>query len=350
MSREWLAALALTALVLAGLIFALSRLGAALSAAETSIAPDSYQYPPESAYLASSEHLIGGAFLIGGPDVSAALDDSLSRDGVEETIGELTTIEGVSLLASTPPHPNEDFGPARDSKITYFVQPGDTLSGLAEKFGISQNTILWANNLRSVHSLTIGQKLEILPVDGVIHTIKKGDTVSSVALKYKGDIEEIIAFNDLPADGFLSEGAAIIIPDGAMPLPRFYTSNQSQYLTSLPYYAGYYLMPTTGFNWKRLHPHNATDIANTCGTPIYAAAAGTVAISDEVGWNGGYGKYIRINHLNGTATLYAHNSRNLVVTGASVTQGQQIALMGTTGRSTGCHVHFEVRGARNPFL
>jgi murein DD-endopeptidase MepM/ murein hydrolase activator NlpD len=108
------------------------------------------------------------------------------------------------------------------------------------------------------------------------------------------------------------------------------------------------IAPTSGKNWGRLHGKYGVDIASACGTPIYAAAAGTVTLADSVGWNFGYGKYLMIRHSNGVITLYAHTSRIVVEQGQQVAQGQLIALMGTTGRSTGCHLHFEVRGAPNP--
>lgn len=349
LGREWFSALIIIILVLAGIFFAISKLAASFKT--DSAATTDYVAPQEIIYVAPGDFASKGAFLIDSKPSLAFSDDSLGRGGLQNgSSDDLILVGGTALLAYTPPGPIEDFADFRNSAITYEVQSGDTLSQIAEKFEIGVNTLLWANNLPSIHSIVIGQKLKILPIDGVFHTIKKGDTVSSIASKYKGDMEEIIAFNDLPADGFLVKGETIIVPDGKMPLPTNYTSSQQRYIASLPYYAGYYLMPTTGFNWKRLHPHNAVDIANACGTPILAAASGTVAISDGVGWNGGYGKYIRISHSNGTATLYAHNSQNLVSAGEWVEQGQTIALIGTTGRSTGCHVHFEVRGARNPFL
>ena len=99
---------------------------------------------------------------------------------------------------------------------------------------------------------------------------------------------------------------------------------------------------------SRIHGQNGVDVASACGTPIYAAAAGAVILSDGIGWNFGYGKYIMIRHSNGVVTVYGHASRLLVNQGDYADQGQLIALMGTTGRSTGCHLHFEVRGAKNP--
>ena len=108
------------------------------------------------------------------------------------------------------------------------------------------------------------------------------------------------------------------------------------------------MLPAIGFNWGRIHGRNGVDVANSCGTPIYAAADGSVTSAKTSGWNGGFGKFLKILHSNGTETLYAHVSRLLVAAGEYVTKGQQIAVMGSTGRSTGCHLHFEVHGAKNP--
>jgi murein DD-endopeptidase MepM/ murein hydrolase activator NlpD len=113
------------------------------------------------------------------------------------------------------------------------------------------------------------------------------------------------------------------------------------------------MMPTTGWNWGKLHAHNAVDIANKCGTSIYAAADGLVLESvDGGGWNQGYGNYVLIEHPNNTQTMYAHTQSNSVTQGMMVKKGDVIAYIGNTGKThgvTGCHVHFEVHGARNPF-
>ncbi len=119
----------------------------------------------------------------------------------------------------------------------------------------------------------------------------------------------------------------------------------------LPGFKGYFSAPALGWNWGILHSINGVDIANQCGSPILAAAEGLV-IESENGWNNGYGNYIKIQHPNGAYTIYSHNSKNLAEIGDYVDKGQKIALMGNTGKvkgETGCHVHFEVRGAKNPF-
>ena len=233
----------------------------------------------------------------------------------------------------------------------YTVQEGDTLSFIASDFGISVNTIIWANNLNNIHSIKLGDELKIPPVDGVIHKVKKGDSLTTIAKKYGAEEEKIITFNALPKDGAIQIDAEIIIPDGKISTPltsKSIASSTVKKFAYLPDFGGYFMLPTTGRNWGRIHGRNGVDIANSCGTPIYASAGGTAATVDGVGWNGGFGKFVKLVHPNGTETIYAHASKLLIGGGESVQKGQQIALMGTTGRSTGCHLHFEVHGARNP--
>jgi murein DD-endopeptidase MepM/ murein hydrolase activator NlpD len=209
-------------------------------------------------------------------------------------------------------------------------------------------TVLWANNLHDGSIIRPGDQLLILPINGVRIKVSAKDTVASLAKKYSGKTEEIISFNNLAPEGGLEVGGFIIIPDGetptAAPLPKVTAPKYAQGLASIDWLT----IPTTGYDWGRIHSSNGVDIANVCGTPIYAAAAGKIILSDGIGWNGGYGKYIKIQHANGVTTLYGHASQLVVQTGEEVSQGQLIAIMGTTGRSTGCHLHFEVRGGKNP--
>ncbi|TSC73631.1 MAG: peptidase M23 family protein [Parcubacteria group bacterium Gr01-1014_44] len=233
---------------------------------------------------------------------------------------------------------------------TYTVQEGDTLSFIASDFGVSVSTIIWANNLKNIHSISPGDELKIPPIDGVIHKIKKGDSIGSIAKKYGAEEEKIIAFNALPKDGAIQIDAEIIIPGGkiATPSSSSATSAIAKRFAYLPDMSAFFMLPATGRNWGRIHGRNGVDVANSCGTPIYAAADGTAATADAVGWNGGFGKFIKLVHPNGTETIYAHASKLLIGAGETIQKGQQIALMGTTGRSTGCHLHFEVHGAKNP--
>ncbi len=234
----------------------------------------------------------------------------------------------------------------------YMVRKGDSLGSIAKMFGVSQNTIIWANDV-TASTIKEGQILLILPVSGTVHTVVKGDTLKSIAKKYKADSNEILQFNDLDKDAPLAVGDSIIIPDGEgaakVSAPRINT-NEPFRGGSGPNYAGYYIRPLIGgVKTQGLHGYNAVDIGTPVGTPLLAAAAGEVIISKSSGYNGGYGKYVVIAHYNGTQTLYGHMSNPYVVVGQKVVQGQVIGLSGNTGKSTGPHVHFEVRGAVNPF-
>jgi LysM repeat protein len=238
----------------------------------------------------------------------------------------------------------------------YVVRPGDSLSQIADMFGVTVNTIVWANNIKgSIHE---GDELVILPISGVIHKVAKGDTVRSIAAKYKADIGDILAYNDLSADGALEAGSTVIIPDGEISsvsvskVPAGAAANPTEKLRNAggPVYKDYYIRPIVGgVKSQGLHGYNAVDLAAPIGTPIMASAAGTVIVVRTSGYNGGYGSYVVIAHSNGTQTLYAHMSRVAAVQGQAVDQGVVIGYVGSTGKSTGPHVHFEIRGATNPF-
>jgi len=260
---------------------------------------------------------------------------------------------GGGLISQDSPIPPgaDPFISMNKEVITYVVQTGDTPFDIAIKFGINTDTILAANNMRDGDLIRPGDKLIILPLNGIRIKVGAKDTVASLAKKYSGKTEEIIAFNELSPDDKLTVGDFIIIPDGepltpvSRPSPKVTAPKYAKEMTPLD---NWLIAPASGRNWGRLHGRNAVDIASPCGTPIYAAAAGKIIVSDGIGWNNGYGKYIEIQHSNGVKTLYGHSSQLLVNVGDEVGQGQLIMLMGTTGRSTGCHVHFEVRGAKNP--
>ena len=235
-----------------------------------------------------------------------------------------------------------------DQITTYTVRGGDTLSKIADMFDISVATIYWANDLKRGDLIKTGDVLVILPITGLQYTVKKGDTIKTVAAKYKSDAQEIIAYNDLPADGSLEEGTTIIIPDAELAAPPQQTARLRG--SGGPAISGYFIRPITGGRKSQgLHGFNGVDLADSCGTPIYASAGGTVLVARTQGWNGGYGRYVVIAHPNGTQTVYAHLSGVFASVGQSVGQGLMIGTIGSTGNSTGCHVHFEVRGAKNPF-
>jgi len=236
----------------------------------------------------------------------------------------------------------------------YTVREGDSLSQIAEMYGVTTNTILWANEIPNAKAIQPGDTLVILPIVGVRHIVKSGDTIGTIAKKYNGDAEEILAYNQLTSADSLKVGQTIIVPGGLVTTPAPAKSSPKRVAISG---SGGSSSGSSGLahplpgaiKTQGIHGYNAVDLAASAGTPIRAAAAGEVIVSKSGGWNGGYGNYVVIRHPNGIQTLYAHNSSNAVGVGAYVTQGQTIAYVGSTGRSTGNHLHFEVRGARNPF-
>ncbi len=241
-----------------------------------------------------------------------------------------------------------DGGESGNGQIsTYIVREGDTLGTVAEMFGVSANTIRWANDLKS-NTLKVGQELVILPISGVRHTVKSGDTIQSLATKYKADLEDVLSYNNIPAGAKLTVGDVVIIPDGVVAaVSGSVASGASKQQTVT---AGYYVRPIKGGSKSQgIHGHNGVDLAASVGTPIVASADGKVILSRTGGYNGGYGTYVVISHANGTQTLYAHMSTNNVSVGETVKQGQVIGAIGMTGKTTGAHIHFEIRGARNPF-
>lgn len=241
----------------------------------------------------------------------------------------------------------------------YVVRPGDNLSTVAQMFNVSVNTILWANDLTSRSYLQPGQTLVILPVTGITYTIKAKDTIQGIAKKYSADVDEILSYNDMTLASTLNIGDEIIIPAAELPVTTqsiFVQTGSVPHEPLLdgwdwPSYPGYYTCPLPGsYISQKLHGHNGIDLAIARGTPIRAAARGTVIINRSNGaWNGGYGNFIAILHPNGTQTLYAHLSKSAVSAGVQVSQGQVIGYVGSTGLSTGPHLHLEVRGAKNPF-
>lgn len=263
-----------------------------------------------------------------------------------------TTPDDTSLVLITPEDTNtlqETGAIRRTDPITYVVQSGDVIGKIAEKFGISANTILWENNLSWSSTIKPGQKLTILPDSGITHEVKSGDTILAIAKKYQTTADKIVAENKLADASDIRTGDLLFIPDGVKP-----TQVVSSYKPIASVYSDEEVTPAqnTDAGTKLLWPspshritqyyhygHNAIDIGDKNGSPIYAAEAGKV---ERAGWNTGYGYNVVINHGNGIKTLYAHSSKLLVTAGDSVSRGETIALVGSTGWSTGPHIHLEV--------
>jgi murein DD-endopeptidase MepM/ murein hydrolase activator NlpD len=233
---------------------------------------------------------------------------------------------------------------------SYAVTEGDTLSTISRRFGLRTETLLWANNLRENAMLRIGQKITIPPTDGIMYAVRRGDTIERIARLYKADPEKIRSFNNIPGDR-IAIGQTLMIPGGSRPSqviqpapPRTIAGRIRDILSPQPKVietGARLLWPTTArritqyFGWR----HTGVDIAGPVSNKNLAADAGVVVIS---GWQRGYGNTVVIDHGGGMKTRYAHNSTNLVNVGETVKRGQVVAQMGSTGRSTGPHVHFEV--------
>jgi LysM repeat protein len=234
----------------------------------------------------------------------------------------------------------------------YIVQDGDTLSDIAEMFRVSVDTIKGSNNIPG--SIGEGDVLIILPSDGVIHEVQSGETLSEIAEQYSVKSSIILEHNNVQADE-IAPGDELIIPGGKLGADvkkvkkSSASSNTSSEVKKSSTSTGYIRPIRGGVRTQGIHGYNAVDFGAPVGTSILAAASGEVIVSKQSGWNGGYGTYIVIAHSNGTQTLYAHNSRNIVGVGDKVIQGQVIGYVGNTGKSTGPHLHFELRGATNPF-
>jgi murein DD-endopeptidase MepM/ murein hydrolase activator NlpD len=239
-----------------------------------------------------------------------------------------------------------------DNDITeYEVVSGDNLSSIAKQFNISVDTILWANDLNSKSSIKVGQKLVILPVSGISYKVKKGDTISALAEKFNVTKRDIVDFNQTDGDKLII-GEKIIIPGAKSGTNN--TKNTGSVVVKTTKGSGNIgslIRPVSGgIKTQGIHGNNGVDIGVPVGTSVYASAAGTVSlVRGGDAWNGGYGNYIVVKHANGVQTLYAHLSNISVNKGEAVNKGEIIGRSGNTGRSTGPHLHFEVRGARNPF-
>lgn len=263
------------------------------------------------------------------------------------TIQESALISRNSVLATL-----EDNGNDATETKTYEVQEGDTLSGIATDFGLTVKTLLAANNIKNADALQPGIELLIPPIDGILYTIKAGDTVGRLANRYQADADKIISFNSLPLTGDVHIGQQIIIPDGVVPKEtaskgtRVAVKNISNLrFSGLPKIENYFMTPATCIVTQLAHVRNGYDCANKTGTPIYASAAGIINLVQQS--KKGYGNMVRITHGNGTETLYGHLSKIYVQSGQTVTQGQPLGEMGNTGRSSGSHLHFEIHGAYN---
>ncbi|MEK7514046.1 MAG: M23 family metallopeptidase [Patescibacteria group bacterium] len=286
-----------------------------------------------------------GLFLVGlllAPVVSQAANGEEGNSFGAGTVLGLTGLTETTTSVSVKP---------RDSVVTYLVQSGDTVSSIAKKFDVSIDTVRWQNDLKTIDAIKPGDKVEVPPVTGMVHKVKRGETVYSIAKKYDVTAQQIInwPFNTYSNDeNFeLAAGQTLIVPDGVKPAEQLW--DPKRYVAQITPDAGkvsatgQFVWPASGgISQRYVWYHRGVDIANKSQPPILAADSGRVSVA---GWpdNAGYGNRVIIDHGNGFQTLYAHMSSISVVAGQSVNRGDVIGNVGSTGRSTGPHLHFEIR-------
>lgn len=296
-----------------------------------------------------------------------------NKDNVVDESADVNIVSDNALAPVTGPLGVSDgkdiVDSASEDTSVYVVRKGDTLSVIADMFGVSVNTILSANDMKKSDKLVPGDVLFILPISGIEHTVAKGQTLKSIAKIYKVDVNDIAFYNGIALDEKLTTGDKIVIPGAddmadeggdkpAANLGSAVARDQNYYVAHpLQNLIGYFINPVpTGRKTQGLHgPGNrGIDIGAITGTPIYASASGVVSAVKtgcKVGQKrcgGGYGNMIIMEHANGAKTLYAHMSKLATRAGSEIKQGEIIGYVGSTGRSTGPHIHFEVFGARNP--
>lgn len=270
---------------------------------------------------------------------SSAVDPATASDQVGEVLGSMQGETGILTLESDKPW---------NQVSEYTVKSGDTLSSVAGKFNLTTDSIKWANDNVELKTLKVGLVLKIPPVDGIVYKVRPGDTVYTIAKKFETNAQGIV---DFPLNTFsddetfsLVAGQTLVVPDGVMPaavaaprLAQILTPDAGAVSATGTFVWPAYGRITQPFRWY----HKGVDIANHDGGSILAADAGTVITA---GWtNVGYGNYVVIDHGNGYHTLYGHMSAIAVVAGQRVARGAVIGQMGSTGRSTGTHLHFEIR-------
>lgn len=318
------------------------------------------------------------------PFIDKVLDDKGSAFAVEEGMDRNSLDQAIA----------DESMHALDDVAVYTVVDGDTLASIASYFEVTPDTIMTFNNLPD-NSVEPGITLEIPHISGIMYTVKKGDTLSSISKIFKVSSDDISLYNGLVFGADPSQGDEVFLPGASLPkieqkkedkkdnknkidtsklakdlktakktitdtVKKLTTGSDvsaivkikknSGRFADLPKYDGYYINPVPGSHRsQKLHGANGVDLAAPIGTDIIAAAPGTVTVARSTGWNYGYGQYVVITHPNGTQTVYAHMSNIDVSVGQSVSRGQKIGDVGSTGNSTGPHTHFEVRGAYNPF-
>jgi murein DD-endopeptidase MepM/ murein hydrolase activator NlpD len=298
-----------------------------------------------SSFLNTSFFILVAAGVIAGPIIaennpfSPLLGNRYEPQNLATVVSYSPYDTALSTIISSKP---------RDKVVDYKVVEGDTLASISKKFGITVDTIKWANDMKD-DMISPNQTLKIPPVTGVVHKVQSGESIYTIAKKYNTSAQGIVnfIFNEFtdPDTFGLQAGQTLYVPDGVI------EAEQPKYTAMAPSYAqvqagvrgtSNFIWPTNGLitqypTWY----HMALDIANNAAPAILAADTGTVTFAGCIQY--GYGCHVVVDHANGYQTLYAHMSVISVSAGQAVSQGQQVGVMGSTGRSTGTHLHFEIR-------
>lgn len=271
-------------------------------------------------------------------DALAELDELAIIDSLAETDADSDGLAAAEVLSQD----------ARSSEglelcyFTYRVQKGDMIGFIADKFNVTQDTIISVNNIHQSRLIQIGQILKIPSMPGIVYTVKKnGETANSIAEKFEVSAEKLARVNHLQENQNLVAGQTLFAPDALLDWVTRQEINGDLFhkpVHSRYYLSSYYGWRSSPFSGKRSY-HSGVDMACPHGTPVYAALGGTVT---SVGYNNVYGNYIIVTHHSGYKTLYGHLSKQLVTRGKWVDTNSRIGLVGSTGLSTGPHLHFTV--------
>lgn len=263
--------------------------------------------------------------------VSEAMSSFVFGNVEDEYLADGTLFEAGEIPAFAQPVAYEN----------YTVRSGDTISSICLRYGLSNvGTLISVNNIKNVRALAAGQKLKIPNYDGVVYTVRSGDTLEGLSVRYNVTVENLLDVNDLPSDTVIP-GNVLFIPGGKLDNETLQNALGNSFICPLSCsyrissYFGNRADPFTGV----ASSHTGIDLAVAKGTPIRASKGGTVITA---GWSNTYGNYVIISHSGGYQTLYAHMTKYTVKKGQTVNQGELIGYVGSTGYSTGPHLHFGV--------
>lgn len=324
-----------------GILYLVSNLNVekGVGGLETSVPAEYIEESSDKEIKASgSAKMNGTASESDSMDALAELDELAIIDSLAETDAESDGLAAAKVLSQD----------ARSSEglelcyFTYRVQKGDMIGFIADKFNVTQDTIISVNNIHQSRLIQIGQILKIPSMPGIVYTVKKnGETANSIAEKFEVSAEKLARVNHLQENQNLVAGQTLFAPDALLDWVTRQEINGDLFhkpVRSRYYLSSYYGWRSSPFSGKRSY-HSGVDMACPQGTPVYAALGGTVT---SVGYNNVYGNYIIVTHHSGYKTLYGHLSKQLVPRGKWVDTNSRIGLVGSTGLSTGPHLHFTV--------